>query len=100
MEHISAALARAFNIAPPNDEAPNSPQVQGPDFSQHTQPDSRTADGNCKAFATLSAQLALRGYSLHELSDETFFITRWNLSRHVADLQAVARFARQIGGAA
>ena len=88
---------RAGADAPTNDEALDSPQVQGPDFSQQQQADFRTADGNCKAFATLAAQLALRGYSLQELAGDGYLIGRWNLTRHFADLHAVAQFAREVG---
>ena len=53
-----------------------------------------------KHFSTLRASLALKGYSLHELSCDGYLIARWNLTRHAPDLRAVGAFLRQIGGAA
>ena len=51
-----------------------------------------------KVRATLAAKLALAGgFVLLELADRTFLVTRWNSSRHCADLAAVAAFARQVG---
>ncbi len=55
--------------------------------------------GECKAHATLTAQLAMRGYCLSALSDGSFLIHRWNLSKPIADLRAAAAFLRQITGA-
>ena len=60
--------------------------------SDHCAPD----DASAKAKATLTAQLALRGFCLSELSDGSFLVHRWNLSRPLADLRAAAVFARQV----
>jgi hypothetical protein len=55
------------------------------------------SDAQCpKELATLRAQLASRGYALHQLSDG-YLACRWNLSRAFADLHGVAVFARQVG---
>jgi hypothetical protein len=71
----------------------------------HTNPHSDFAnvcelEQGCKRFNTLRASLALKGYSLHELSCDGYLIARWNLTRHAPDLRAVGAFLRQIGGAA
>ena len=62
------------------------------------------ADGNAGvcpaelAFATLAKQLALAGgYALLDLADGSYIVTKFNLTRHCVDLQAVAWFARQVG---
>ncbi len=53
-------------------------------------------DTRRKALATIKAQLAIRGYALHEIVDG-FLICRWNLVKHAHDLRAVVEFARQVG---
>lgn len=62
--------------------------------------DSATAsDARRKAFEGLRAQLALAGgHALHELSDGSYLVTRWNLSRPLADLAAAERFLAQVQG--
>lgn len=57
-------------------------------------------DAARKTYCTLRAHLALRGYSVFALSDETFIVSKWNLTKPLADLRALAVFARQIGCAA
>jgi hypothetical protein len=59
--------------------------------------DAACEDEPCKAFSSLAARLALAGYSLFRLADDSFLITRWNLSKPCPDLFAVARFARLAG---
>ena len=56
--------------------------------------------GDRKRFATIQAELAIKGYSLTELAGGGFLIFKWNLSRHVADLRGAVNFLRQIGGCA
>jgi hypothetical protein len=53
---------------------------------------------SAKRQATLAAKLALLGYSLHPLSRGGFLVSRWDRSRHLDDLGAVAAFLRQVGG--
>lgn len=78
-------------VAPPgNDEAglqpgsealiQNDPEI----VAEHT--------GERKACATLAAQLALRGYSLHELAGGGFLISRWDRTLHCSDLGCVRAF--------
>lgn len=52
-----------------------------------------------KTRATLAALLALKGYSLHELADASYFASKWNHTRQLRDLHAVQCFARQVGAA-
>lgn len=49
-----------------------------------------------KRVATLIAQLALAGHSVHKLQDG-FLVTRWGMSRNCPDLASLVGFARQIG---
>ncbi len=49
-----------------------------------------------KRLATLCAQFAMRGYSVHAVSDG-FLVTRWNLTKHVPDLDALEAFGRVVG---
>lgn len=51
-----------------------------------------------KLKATLQERLALAGgYVLHELSDGSYLISRWGMTRPLPDLYAVSRFATQVG---
>lgn len=99
MEHITHALARAFNVAPTNDEASNCANSRGPEDHQ-THSDFASDGAAVKRQANLTAELALLGYTLHELSDRTFLVCRWDRSRTLVDLHAVASFLRQAGGSA
>jgi hypothetical protein len=51
----------------------------------------------CKSFTTLQARLGRAGFSLFELADNTFLVTRWGLVKPCADLRAVALFLRHVG---
>ena len=97
MKHITSALARAFNVAPPNDEAHGTPHAAGPK-DQQTQTHSASNDAGRKTLATLTAQLAIRGYALHQLADGSLMVSRWNLSRPLAGLSADQAFLTQVGG--
>ena len=50
-----------------------------------------------KRRATLVAELALRGYELKRTAEGTFIVHRWGLTRELDCLDAVARFAQQVG---
>ena len=52
-----------------------------------------------KRHATLQAKLALRGFVLRKLDTGAYIVTRWQLCRELADLDAVARFATLVGAA-
>ena len=68
-------------------------QVQSDSAIVHDHADDR------KQLETFKAILALHGVALFELADDTFLATKWNLTRPLRDLHAVASFVRQIGGA-
>jgi hypothetical protein len=58
------------------------------------QRDSASDEGTRKPFATLRAELVVRGYGLHE----HHFESRWNVARQLPDLRAVRVMLMQIGG--
>ena len=58
--------------------------------------DSACDDGAGKAFATLSAELALIGYCLSRPSWGGYRITRWNLQRNEVSLEGVKQFLRRV----
>ncbi len=53
---------------------------------------------DAKRLATLTAQFALRGFAVHEAADG-YMVTRWNLKKHVPDLDSLERFARVVEAA-
>lgn len=83
-----------------SDEAHGTPHAAGPK-DQQTHSDSVSDDVAGKAFATLRAQLALAGYSLHRSDAEdgprNYFVTRWGMVRGLRDLPAVSKFAESVG---
>ena len=76
-------------------------------FATNTERNTAPADGapafDEKRFATLKAGLALLGHALHRTSPKDgpvrYFCQRWGMVRYMADLDAVAAFLDQIGGA-
>ena len=58
---------------------------------------------DCKRFATLRARLALAGWLLIRTDPgdgaPSYFATRWNMPRELADLAAVEAFADRVGAA-
>ena len=65
---------------------------------QNAHPDFADEGAVGKARATIAARFAMRGYSLHQLADDTYLVMRWNLSRPCVDLQAARRFLAQVEG--
>ncbi len=67
----------------------------------NTVTDNATAE---KDFATLRAQFALRGHTLHRTSPDdgpvSYLAERWGLARYLHTLDDAQRFLVQIGGAA
>ena len=55
-------------------------------------------------FATQRARLALVGHELHRTAADDglrrYFVSRWSMVRKLRDIDAVADFAKQVGGAA
>ena len=54
-------------------------------------------DASRKAYLTLQAQLALKGYSLSELSGASYLVCRWDRSIHCSDLAQVRAFLFRLG---
>lgn len=52
-----------------------------------------------KRVANCTARLALLGFSMHPLVGDSFVISRWNMSRTVADIADAERFLKMVGGA-
>ena len=105
-----ARIDRLPETATPADEAGGD---QGNTRTDMT--DSAFNDGTCldktrqrieradKAFTTLRATLAMRGFELHVVGDgeggAAYMVHRWSMSRTLPSLGAVRAFAQQVGGA-
>lgn len=50
-----------------------------------------------KRLATLKAQLALKGFAVHDVSTGGYFVARWNLTKFCAAIDDLAAFARKVG---
>lgn len=50
-----------------------------------------------KRLATLKAQMALRGFQVHDTVTGGWLVARWNLSRYCPTLNDLAAFAKQVG---
>lgn len=50
-----------------------------------------------KQFATIAAQLALRGFSLYRLDHGGYLIARWDRTAHAPDLRGAAQFLERLG---
>lgn len=84
----------------PNDEGAGARDANPLKTNQNPSPKCASDEGVSKAFATLRAELALRGFGLHEMADSGYFVSKWNLSRQLPDLRAVRQMLVQIGGRA
>lgn len=93
-------------IEPHKDEAPGL-QAEGfegqKEADSHDSEASKTADqagDDGKRFATLRAQLALKGYGLQVLPGNGFLVTRWDRTLHCPDLAFVRSFHERLGDGA
>lgn len=89
-------------LSPPPPES-ETPCGEARRFEVHGKSDTDIIGGDAsdrKATTTLIAQFALLGYSLHELSDESFVACKWGFSRPLQSMYEARRFCRQLGGAA
>lgn len=50
-----------------------------------------------KHLATLTAQLALRGFSVYEVVGGGYFVGHWSMTRYCPQLADLDAFARQVG---
>lgn len=55
------------------------------------------APAESKRLATVTAQLALKGFQVHKVTTGGFFVARWNLTRYCHALEDLEAFARQVG---
>ncbi|MBX9793381.1 MAG: hypothetical protein K2Y02_03690 [Burkholderiaceae bacterium] len=92
--------ALAGGAAPGNDDA----RWQAGTETDKTNDDTETLvdlDADRKAFQTLRAHLALAGHALSRTDGSDgpcrYFVTRWGMVRELRDLDAVKRFAAQVG---
>lgn len=80
------------------------PEVKTPDSAATGQASEQITDSRIigsdpliiKRFATLQAQLALRGFQLQELSTGGFLISAWCRTAHAPDLRGVQAFLERI----
>ena len=49
-----------------------------------------------KRIATLKAQLALKGFAVHDVSTGCYFVARWNLTKFCPALADLEAFAAQM----
>lgn len=54
-------------------------------------------DAERKAYETLRAKLAFRGFSLYRLDDGAFLVAKWGMTRALPDKAAVEAFAQAVG---
>lgn len=93
-------------MSPRNGEGPTVRPVGPLDISQSEPPDfpatrlaaQAPAEGYRKRLTTVQAKLALAGFQLYELSDETLLLTRWGMTRTFPGLNAAEAFARHACG--
>lgn len=52
-----------------------------------------------KFLATLKAQLALKGFAVHDVTTGGWFVSRWNLTKFCPALPDLEAFASQVGAA-
>ncbi|WP_218510850.1 hypothetical protein [Variovorax sp. dw_308] len=63
-----------------------------------TAPDASTVNVD-KGLATLKAELALRGFSVHDTVTDGWLVARWNLSHFCTRIEDLEAFLRRVGGA-
>lgn len=81
------------------DEAPGRPGTEGfRDQGKSDAHDSADFDPQCKSRATVAAEAARAGCTLHELAGGGFLLARWGLTRELPTLREVGDLLRRIGG--
>lgn len=50
-----------------------------------------------KAVATLTAQLALKGFQVHPVTTGGYFVAKWNLTKFCPALEDLQAFAERVG---
>jgi hypothetical protein len=99
-----AASVAADAVAPAGlnaqkESAPAAQATQSREQNEHR--NSATGAGADKAFLTLRALLALKGYSLSRTHGDDgpvcFHVNRWGMVRELRDIAAMRAFAQQVG---
>ena len=98
------ASVAADGVAPAelNPQKESAPVAQATQSREQTEPSNfATGAGADKAFHTLRAELALRGYSLSRTHGDDgpvcFHVNRWGMVRELRDIAAVRAFAELVG---
>ncbi|MES2842472.1 MAG: hypothetical protein V4794_19510 [Pseudomonadota bacterium] len=52
-----------------------------------------------KRIATVKAQLAIKGFAVHDVSTGGYFVAKWNLTKFCPALADLESFAAQVGAA-
>lgn len=99
-----AASVVADAVAPAglNRQKESAPAAQAAQSRERKEPGNpATGAGADKAFLTLRAHLALKGYSLGRTHGDDgpvrFYVNRWGMVRELIDIAAVRAFAAQVG---
>lgn len=83
------------------EKAPDAANVEGPVQTETQCLIFEQPADYCKRFATLRAQLALKGHSLSRTHADDgpvcFHVNRWGMVRELRDIAAVRAFAQQVG---
>ena len=93
---VATAAEPHLRLIAPKESALVAGTTQSREQSEH--PDFADDDAAGKARATIAARFAMRGYSLHHLADDTYLVSKWNLSQPCVDLHAARRFLAQVEG--
>lgn len=96
---VAADAVAPAGLTPQKQSAPAARAAQSRE--QNEPANSATGAGADKAFATLRAHLALKGYSLSRTAagdgPVCFHVARWGMVRELRDIAAVRAFAEQVG---
>ena len=106
VQHVQHAQTGAKNTVPRNNEAETTGRSLGSNLQTKTDGidcasvavDGQEAQSYGNRLATVTAQLAARGFSLYPLHDETLLVTRWNMTRVLPSIGAAESFLRMVGG--
>lgn len=102
---LAGAASVVADAVPPaglNPQKESAPVAQATQSREQNEPSNfATGAGADKAFLTLRALLALKGYGLSRThgDDEPvcFYVNRWGMVRELRDIAAVRGFAEQVG---
>lgn len=96
---VVAAAASIAGLTAQKESAPVAQATQSREQNEHR--NSATEACADKAFQTLRAEIALRGYSLSRTHGDDgpvcFHVSRWGMVRELRDLPAVRAFVVQVG---